>query len=134
MLLPPHLHVSVLPDEFAVARLPAEHPLPDFPVGGGVFSVTVTPDEISIVCPMSRVPDGALVDRQWRALKVEGPLKLDQIGTLASLLDPLMAAGVSVFVLSTYDTEYVLVKESQLRPALTGLRLGDHRVDVLPGN
>jgi hypothetical protein len=135
VLLPPHLHVSVLPDEMAVARLPAGSDLPSLPAArdGVLVSITVTSEEVSLIAPVDLVPEGAESDQGWRALKVEGPLKLDQVGLLASLLDPLMAAQVSVVALSTFETEYVMVKEEQLRPALAALRVEGHRVDVLPG-
>jgi hypothetical protein len=64
----------------------------------------------------------------WRVIKVHGPFDFSEVGVLAALLQPLAAAGVSVFAVSTFDTDYLLVQCSQLREAVTGLRNASHTV------
>ncbi len=72
--------------------------------------------------PQEHVPDGLLCERDFRCLKLEGPFDFSQVGVLASVLDPLAEAGISIFAVSTYDTDYVLVKASNLEQALDALR------------
>jgi hypothetical protein len=117
---------------FAVCRLAAETPLPAWAAGGraGSFvSVTRTADELSIVCRQELVPDDIRCERGWRVLRVAGPLDLTLIGVLASLLVPLADAGIAVFVLSTFDTDYLLVKGDRLDAAVEVLRREGHGVE-----
>lgn len=134
MRLPPKMHVLVLPGEYTVSRLPAGTALPPPPVGldsAQLYSVTVTADEVSLVCAACDVPPEAKSDGGWRVLKVEGTMDLDLVGILASLLQPLMEADISVFSVATFDTDYVLVKEAQLRQAATALRVAGHRIQAV---
>ncbi len=80
------------------------------------------------MCPQAHVPDGIPFDRDWRALKVEGPLDLSLVGILASLTAPLAKAGVSIFAVSTYDTDYLLVKQDRLEVAVRALSEAGFRV------
>lgn len=133
MLLPPSLHVRVLATEMAVCRLPAGSPVPDPPKGTALHAVVVTPSEVSVVCPADDAPATARVEAGWRVLKIDGLLDFSLVGILASVLNPLVDAHVSVFALSSFDTDYVLVKEDHLRQAVTALRVAGHRVDAPPG-
>ncbi len=122
------LRLSVLEGRFAVTRLSREEPLPGWAVEGRFVSITRTEDEISVVCAEERVPVEATSERGWRCLKVEGPFDFSQTGVLASLAEPLAAASVSIFVLCTYDTDYLFVKERDLEGALAALRASGHTV------
>lgn len=102
--------------------------MPAFPSGDGLYSVTRTSDEVSVVCEETLAPEGAEVERNWRALKVQGPLEFSLKGVLASLLNPLAEAGVSVFAVSTYDTDYFLLPQYHLATALEALELAGHRL------
>ena len=94
---------------------------------GPLISVTRTAEELSILCPDGpHIPDGVRTERVWRALVVQGPLPFEAVGILAALSGCLAAAQVSVFVLSTFDTDYVLVKEAQLEHAISALRAAGH--------
>src|SRR3954471_11539066 len=75
----------------------------------GFVSITRTPDELSIVCPEEAVPPDTTVEDGFRALKLPGPIPFSETGVLAGLAGPLAAAGISIFAVSTYDTDYVLV-------------------------
>jgi hypothetical protein len=81
-----------------------------------------TTEELSVVCEQKHVPPAAICDKGWRCLKVEGPLDLALTGVLAALTVPLAHAGIAVFALSTYDTDYVLVKAGDLDRAIRVLR------------
>jgi len=133
MLLPPQLHLTVLPGEFAVCRLPASSRLPAHEPGTQFWSLTMTPEEISVVCLADEIPEGAEVHRGLRAIKIKGPLAFDVVGVLGSLTAPLAHGNVSVFGVSTYDTDYILVSERDLRQALTVLKVAGHLVEPALG-
>jgi uncharacterized protein len=82
-----------------------------------------------VVCAAERVPPGVRADQGWRALAVAGPLDLSMTGVLLSLLEPLARAGVSIFAVSTYDTDHVLVRADRLDDAVAALRAAGHRVE-----
>ncbi|MFD1148789.1 ACT domain-containing protein [Saccharothrix hoggarensis] len=123
------LIVDVRPGEYTIARLPADAPVPagllDAP---GLVSVTRTPDELSVVCPSERAPETAAVQPGWRLLTVRGPLEFTLTGIMAALSGELAAAGVSLFALSTYDTDHLLVKAGDLGRAVRALRASGHEV------
>ena len=128
------LTLFLSPDEMIVARLPADAPIPAWAMAAPFLSITRTPDELSILAPAVDIPDDVLAERGWRCLQVAGPLDFALVGVLASLLGPLQRAGVSVFVLSTYDTDYLLVKEKQLARAISALRDAGHVIANKKGN
>jgi len=119
-----------LPEMFAICRLPAEDGIPTWAASGILFSVTRTPNELSIVCPQANLPDRAPADRDWRCLMLEGPFELSEVGVMAAITRPLAAAGVSIFAISTYSTDYLLIKEEQLSQALTALAASGCEVSV----
>ena len=108
------LSLSVLPNSLAISRLSPSLPIPSWAIESEFFSITKTGEELSIVCPEEKVPENVRSERGWRALKVEGPLDFSLTGILSSLLKPLADAEVSIFALSTYDTDYLLVKKENL--------------------
>ena len=87
-----HLHLSILPDMYAVSRLPPKATIPDWGTVSPFYSVTQTSDEISIVCESKDVPSGVKTKQNWRMIKVEGPLDFSLSGILASLTVPLAKA------------------------------------------
>lgn len=121
--------LSVLRGSFAIVRLAADSPLPQWATDKEFFSATRTSDELSIVCAAGRVPEGVVSERGWRVLKVNGVFALSEVGVLAALSASLAAADVSLFVISTFDTDYLLVNEKQLDHAIAALRRAGHRVD-----
>lgn len=112
----------------AVCRLGADAPLADWMWTGPVASVTRTEAELSVVCAESAVPEGVRAEGGWRALRVRGPLVFDLTGILASLTAPLAEAGLPIFSLSTFDTDVVLVRETDLDAAAAALREVGHEV------
>jgi hypothetical protein len=128
------LDLVLLPDDYAVCRLPGGSPLPPgFGPGNatGVVSVTWTPDETSVICPSDQAPAEGIVNTPWRCLRVNGPVNLALTGILASLVNPLAEARVNIFAFSTYDTDYVLVPAVRLDEALPALAAAGHRVTTL---
>ena len=97
---------------------------------GTFFSVTRTPLELSAVCDVAVVPAGVTADGPWSVLAVRGPLELNMIGVLARLATPLATAGISIFAVSTYDTDHVLVRSHNLDAAVRTLREAGHVVTI----
>jgi hypothetical protein len=121
------LRLVILPDTFAVCRLPADSPIPTWATGE-LVSITRTADELSVVCRADAVPEGVRRETGWRCLRVAGTLDLSLVGVLASLAVPLAEAGVSVFAVSTFDTDYLLVKDADLGRTTEALTATGHRV------
>jgi hypothetical protein len=123
------LDLGVLPGELAVARLDPAGALPDWAAPDGeLHAVIHAPGELTVVCPAARVPNGVRAECGWRALRVAGPLDFALTGVLASLAGPLADAGVSVFAIATFDTDYLLVRSAGLADAVAALRAAGHRV------
>lgn len=114
----------------AVCRLEPLTPVPAW-AAGEFYSVTCTPDEVSIVCPESSIPPGVQCERGWRILKIDGPLDFGLVGVLAGVLVPLVRAGVSVFTLSTFETDYILVKQTAVLQAVKALEEAGYRINQL---
>ena len=120
--------LEVLPGRLAVCRLEESAPLPAWATHGSFWSVTRSAAELSVVCPEDSVPADAPREAGWRALRLRGPLESSEVGVLAGLAAPLAGAGVSIFVISTYLTDTLLVKEEQLATAIASLRKEGHEV------
>ena len=116
-------------DAFAVCRLERDAPLPGWATASCFFSITRTSDELSVVCPQENVPEGVRCERGWRCLRVAGTIPLSVVGVLAALTAPLAEAGVGVFVVSTFDTDYLFVKEAEFSAAIAALREAGHSVE-----
>ena len=122
------LTLVLLKDAFAICRLGGDAPLPPWAAAGRFFSITRTADELSVVCRHDAVPDGVLCERGWRCLRVTGAMPFSAVGVLASLTAPLAEAGISIFAVSTYDTDYLLAKEVDLPAAVEALRQAGHTI------
>ncbi|MDP6779691.1 MAG: ACT domain-containing protein [Candidatus Latescibacteria bacterium] len=122
------LKLAALEPTYAICRLDGGSPVPEWAKSASFVSVTRTPEELSIVCPQDGVPVVVTCDGDWRCLRVEGTLDLSLVGILASLAGALADAGVSVFAVSTYDTDYLLVRARDLAAAEAALREAGHTV------
>ena len=122
------LSLIILPQRLAICRLLPDEPIPEFLSHSPFWSITRTSDELSVVLFEEIVPADWKAETGWRCLKVIGPLDFDLTGSLASLAMPLCEAGVSIFVISTYDTDYLLVREESLEKATQILLKSGHSV------
>ena len=113
---------------FAVCRFEPDTPIPPWATAGDLFSITHTADELSVVCRQDAVPEGITCERGWRCLRVAGTIPFSVVGVLASLTAPLAEAGISVFTVSTFDTDYLLVKAEDLERAVDVLRRRGHTI------
>jgi len=123
---------SMVPGTYAVCRLPANSAVPEW-ASRGFVSITRTADELSIVCEERRLPrdPGGIelqAERGWLLLKLQGPFPLDAVGVLASVARPLAEAAISLFALSTFDTDYILVRRTRAKEAIAALTLAGHKL------
>lgn len=123
-----HLELSILPEQFIVTRLAPSSPIPAWATQGSFFSITRASEELSIVCAAEQVPNASQTHLRWRAFKIHGPFAFSEIGVLASITGPLADAKISVFSISTFETDYVLVNSEQLPSAIDALRKAGHSI------
>jgi len=123
------VNLSLLPERYSVCRLAPDAPLPPWATAGAFSSITRTPDELSIVCLAAAVPPGVAQEADWRVFRVAGPLDFALTGILASLAGPLAEAGVPIFAISTFDTDYLLIRGPDLDRAITVLTEAGHTFD-----
>ena len=122
-----NLALSLLSETFAICRLGPEADIPFWVQAGDFFSVTRTKEELSLVCLQGIVPQGTRCEKDFRCFKVRGPLDFALTGILSSLTIPLAQAGISVLAISTFDTDYLLIKETQVDRAVQKLSQAGHR-------
>lgn len=111
------MKLSILDSTLAVCKLDPNNKLPEWATKGSFYSITRTPEELSIVCDSSIVPEDVVSEKNWKAFKVQGPLDFGLTGILAAIANPLAQAKISIFAVSTFDTDYVLVKMENLARA-----------------
>ena len=123
------LPLELLQDTLAICRLPADVPVPAWASSPAPFlTVSRTADELSITALQSLVPEGIRCERDYQALRVKGTLPPNLVGILLSIAEPLANAGLSIFAISTYDTDYVLIKARDVPAGLAALRKAGHRI------
>lgn len=121
-----HLDYHVHPGRFAVCRLDPASPVPGWLPDQGWSSITRTRAELSIVCEESLVPPSVKRQGGWRQIELAGPFDFALTGILASILNPLAAAGVPIFAISTFDTDWVLIPGEHLEEAKQALAAAGH--------
>ena len=123
-----HLNLLLLKDRLSVCQLAPGEKVPAWATRGPFTSITRTADEVSVVCEEGVAPKGTKCETDWRILKIQGPLDFALTGILASVSKPLADARVSIFAISTYDTDYVMVKNENVERAVHALTAAGHRV------
>jgi hypothetical protein len=118
--------ISLLPGRFEIHQLSPESDWKDLAPAGGFFSVTATGDELSVVTEEGRLTN-MRSEKGWRCLKVHGPFEFGVTGVIASLSNCLADTGIPIFVVSTFDTDYILLKEAYLESAKKALAACGHR-------
>ena len=122
--------LNLLPQRLAVVRLEPDDSIPDWSAKASFFSITRTPDEISIFCDSDVIPKNPDKIDGWRAFRVAGQLELSMTGVISTLAMPLAAKQIPVFSISTHDTDYMLVREDQLEDAIDVLRRAGHQFNM----
>jgi hypothetical protein len=115
------LTMKLLKEKYGVCRLNKTDLIPDWAQSEGFFSITRTSDEVSIVCSQDNIPGDIKCEKDWKVLKIEGPLDFSLIGILSSISTILAQKGISIFAISTYDTDYILVKNNDIDNAIESL-------------
>jgi hypothetical protein len=123
------MRLSRYPETLAVVRLAPGAEVPAWAESSSIFSVTATATETSVVCAARSVPTKSVHQRPFTAFEVEGPLDFALTGVLAQLLQPLADAQISVFTLSTYDTDWLLVPAEDADRAADEWRRSGHEVE-----
>jgi hypothetical protein len=122
------LTLSVVEGQYAIAKLAPDSAIPDWAMCGPFFSVTRSTDELSLVVAETSLPAEIEASRNWHMLRVHGPFAFNEVGVLAALANPLARLGVGIFVLSTYDTDYLLVQREDIPVAVETLEHAGHRI------
>ena len=117
---------SVRPATLAICRLPPASAIPEWATASSWFSITRTADELSIICEQELVPNDVQAETGWACIQLQGPFPFDMTGVLAAVLNPLAAAGIGIFAISTFDTDCILVKADRLQAAEKALRQAGH--------
>ena len=112
------MRIQVLPFELTIGRFKEGRSIPDLKKGSIFFSVTKTDEEVTVVCEPEYMPPGIETESGWSVLKLEGPLDFHLTGVLSEILIPLAEHRISVYTISTYSTDYVLVKGKKLSQAI----------------
>jgi len=122
------LRFQRIPGNFAVCRLPVGSPVPAWALIGEFFSVSSTPEELSVVCLAVQVPPETQHESDWACFKLAGPFAFGETGILASFIQPLSDRAIPIFAISTFDTDYVLTKNSWVGAALAALGDAGHHL------
>lgn len=122
------LSLRLRPEKLAVARLEPDAAPPDWALRAKFWTVSRTEGELSVVCPVECVPPGVRVEAPWRCFGIEGIVDFALVGILKALIDPLAAEDIPVFVLSTFDTDYLMVREIYAERAAAALRAAGHKI------
>ena len=117
----PEIELELLDQEFAVHRFPPAKEIPAQVFDSSFYWIGKTDDELSIVCDASIELAGGEVSRGWACLRVLGPIDFSETGILAGLSAVLAAAGISIFALSTFDTDYILIPRALREKAVSAL-------------
>ena len=127
--IPLPLTFVILRETFAICRLNKDAPVPEWVFQGNLFSVTRTKDELSMICPQINVPEGIICSQGWSCLKVKGPLDLSLTGIISLIAATLEREGIPLCSISTYETDYVMVKEKDLERAIFALTEAGQRIE-----
>lgn len=122
------LTLVVLSDRYGICRLKPNEPVPAWGLQGEFSCVTRTTEEISIVCVEAQIPEYAVCERGWRLFKIDAVLDFSLVGIVAGLSAVLAGANIGIFVLSTYNTDYVLVRQPDFSVAVAALRAAGYEV------
>ncbi|CAF0758390.1 unnamed protein product [Rotaria sordida] len=125
------LTLNVLKENFIICRLPSSSSVPSWAFNGPFCSITKTNDELSIITiDNDQLPKDIQCERNWKCFKFLGPFSFDMTGVLTSILNPLAKADIGILAISTFDTDYVMVKDKHLDMAIDVLKQNGHKVNM----
>jgi hypothetical protein len=120
------IQLRQLAGTYAVSKLDATVPVPPWADGDGFVSISRTPQELSIVCRAARVPAEVNASRAWACFELLGPFAFDETGIALAVIQPLSEKKIGVFLVATFDTDYLLVQEKDLAAAKQALTAAGH--------
>lgn len=123
------LNLQLLPAIYGVCKLSPNDSIPKWATASTFYSITKTSEELSIVCLQENIPSSIQCEKDWRILKIKGPLDFSLIGILSSLSNLMALNQISIFALSTYDTDYILIKQKDIDNAIQMLRNNEYIVE-----
>jgi hypothetical protein len=127
------LQLSLLEEVYGICVFKNDAAIPEWTAAASFCSITRTQKELTVVCPQNTIASDCECDSDWRCFRIDGNFDLNQIGIISSLAAPLAQADISIFVVSSYDTDYILVKGENVEQAVTVLSDNGHLI-VKPGN
>ena len=122
------MNLQILNDKYAICKFNVNSDLPDWVKDSDFYSVTKTNDELSVVCKQSGSLDNCEISEDWQILKVAGPLDLSLIGIIAEISGTLRDNKIPIFTVSTFETDYILVKSKDLTRAVNSLKASGHKI------
>lgn len=123
------MNLIILPGKYSIYRFHNDSVVPDWINKSGFHSVTRTNDELSVVALQNEmILENILCNRDWRIIKIEGPLDFSLVGIIADIATILSKKKISIFTISTYDTDYTLVKENDLENSVKALEKNGYDV------
>lgn len=122
------LTIKLLKEKYVVCRLNKNEAIPSWALQGDFYSITKTEDELSIVCLQDNIIDNIKCEKDWRVLKIEGPLDFSLVGILSKISTLMANNSISIFAVSTYDTDYILIKEKDINRAIKVLNNDNYEV------
>lgn len=117
------MNLLLLKSKYSISKLPPESSIPMNVFNSTFYSISKTDEELSLVCETHLVKYDCEIENDWKVIKVQGPLDFSLTGILASLTTPLAEAKISIFAISTFDTDYLMIKENSLEKAIDVLTL-----------
>ncbi|KPI52005.1 amino acid-binding protein [Clostridioides difficile] len=123
------MKLKLFAEEYAVCRLNNDSKIPEWIDTKNFYSITKTEDELSVVCSNNNIPSDVKSEKEWRILKILGPLDFSLIGILSKLSGLLAENKISIFAISTYDTDYILIKEKDIENACKILTCNGYEVE-----
>jgi uncharacterized protein len=123
------MELKILIDTYAICKFKPDSDMPEALINYDFFSVTKAQDELSIVCKQSEIIAGEFeINKDWRILKIIGPLDFSLVGIIAEISGLLSKSKISIFTISTYDTDYILVKNKNLEKAVEVLESNGKKI------
>jgi hypothetical protein len=123
------MNFTLLSNRYAICKFAEGLPLPEWVYSSGFYSITRTKDELSVVAVQTdSVSEDIICSRDWRIFKVAGPMDLSLVGIISEISGTLRNKDIPVFVISTFDTDYILVKQKDLDCAISALHEKGHNL------
>ncbi len=120
------MQLKVLDNKLKVVKMKTDNTVPEIVFNKKFYSITKTDEELSIVVDEDVNIQGEIVEYNWRAIKIVGMLDFSLIGILSKISTILAKDKISIFAISTYNTDYILVKEEKLQNAIDALKKNEY--------